>query len=94
MTALPSEPVRRPCHAKLNPGDYRRVPKPVTRAPVGYFFGCLKCGFTIVVRTRFIDRDNGLAVTECAGVLTALAAVTCEKCSNRFVIKDGRYVDA
>ena len=94
MTALHSEPVRRPCHGKLKPGEYKRVPKPIQYPPVAYYFACRKCGYIESVRTKFLNDKDGLPVTERGGKLIKLAAVECTKCGHRFAIEGGKYVDA
>lgn len=91
---LRSEPVRRHCHAKLKPGEYKRVPKPLSFAPVGYYFACIECGFLISVRTKFINERDGLPVKERQGKLIAIGPLVCDKCGHRFAVKEGRYARA
>lgn len=93
---LSSKPVRRPCHAKLKPGEYKRVPKAVTLPPVGYYFACMnmKCQFVSIFRTRFLSREHGLPVEEQGGELVSFGPFECSKCGQKHEVKGGSYVDS
>ena len=90
---LPSDPIRRACHANLNPGEYKRVPKHLRYPPAGYYFGCRSCGSLICVRTKFVNEQIGLAVVERGGRLMDLEPVKCISCNHAFVVRGGSYVN-
>jgi hypothetical protein len=88
------EPVRRYCHAKLKPGEYKRVPKPTDHPPGGYYIACPVCGYVMSVRTKFLNNREGLVVEEKQGELFKLGQFCCRKCRKSLSVEGGRYVIA